>query len=92
MVFILFYKDKIQYDEPKPLKESIQNTKNIYDHYKGRKFFQKYYREKMRDKEDERKNGFKPFFFKNQQSSYQHSNPIIFMLQSLLAQSQDMFI
>ena len=50
MVFILFYKDKIQYDEPKTLKEAIQNAKHMYDQNKSRKNFQKSWIDKMKDK------------------------------------------
>jgi hypothetical protein len=31
-----FYKDKIQFDEPKTLKETIRKSKYLYEHNKGR--------------------------------------------------------
>ena len=49
----------------------------MYDQNKGRNFFWKYYRDKIKEyKQDERKKGFKPYFFKNQKNSYQQSYPI----------------
>ena len=34
-----FYKDKIQYDEPKTLEETIRKAKYLYEHSKGRETF-----------------------------------------------------
>ena len=64
--FPSFYRDKIQYDEPSTLEEAIRKAKHMYDQNKGRNFFWKYYGDKIKEyKQDERKKGFKPSFFKN---------------------------
>ena len=34
-----FYKEKIQYDEPKTLEEAIRKDKHMYDRNKGRTIF-----------------------------------------------------
>jgi hypothetical protein len=36
-----FYNDKIQYDNPKTLEETIRRARNLYEHSKGRPVFQK---------------------------------------------------
>jgi hypothetical protein len=36
-----FYKNKIQYDDPRSLEESIRRSKCLYEKRKGRTFFQK---------------------------------------------------
>jgi hypothetical protein len=69
-----FYKDKIQYDEPRTLIETIRKNKYMYEKDKGKLFLHKSWRDK-KEKYDHRRNGFKPPFNrkypnKNQQDQY----------------------
>jgi hypothetical protein len=45
-----FISDKIQYDNPKTLKETIRSTKCLYDQKRGRSTFQKAWEDKMKSK------------------------------------------
>jgi hypothetical protein len=57
-----FISDKIQYDEPKALEETIRHAKCLYDQQRGRPNFQKAWEEKMKSKVEQRKKGTKiPF-------------------------------
>jgi hypothetical protein len=67
--FPSFYKDKIQFDEPENLEESMTKAKYLYEQNKGRTTFQKAWDEKNKGNMDQRK-GFKPPFFKNNSKSY----------------------
>ena len=49
-----FYSDKIQYDNPKNLEETIRRERHLYEHSKGRPFFQKYLNDKIKGKNDQR--------------------------------------
>jgi hypothetical protein len=60
-----FISDKIQYDHPKTLEETIRCTKCLYDHQRGRSTFQKAWDNKMKRKVEQRKKGTKPPFFRN---------------------------
>jgi hypothetical protein len=60
-----FYSDKIRYDNPKTLEETIRRERHIYEQSRGRLVFQKCWNEKMKGKKDQRKKGFKPLFFNN---------------------------
>jgi hypothetical protein len=60
-----FYSDKIQYDNPKTMEETIKRARNLYEWRKGRNFFQKAWNDKMKDKKDQKHKGFKPPFFRN---------------------------
>jgi hypothetical protein len=60
-----FYKEKIQYDEPRTLTETIRKAKYLYDQGKGRDSLQKYWKDKKKEKSDQRKKGFKPPFNRN---------------------------
>ena len=64
-VFHSFIDDKIQYDDPKMLEETIRHTKCIYDQQRGRLTFQKAWEDKMKSKVELRKKGAKPPFFRN---------------------------
>jgi hypothetical protein len=57
-----FYSDKIQYDNPKTLEETIRRERNIYEQRRGRLVFQNTYNDKMRGKKDQRKTKFKTIF------------------------------
>jgi hypothetical protein len=60
-----FYKEKIQYDEPRNLIETIRKDKYLYEQGKGRESLQKYWKDKKKDKSDHGKKGFKPPFNRN---------------------------
>jgi hypothetical protein len=60
-----FISDKIQYDDPKTLEETIRRDKFLYDQHRGRPTFQKAWEDKKKSKMDQRKKGTKPPFFKN---------------------------
>jgi hypothetical protein len=60
-----FISDKIQYDEPKKLEETIMHTNCLYDQQRGRLTFQKVWEDKMKIKVEQRKKGHKPSFLRN---------------------------
>jgi hypothetical protein len=66
-----FYSDKIQYDNPMNLEESIRRENHLYKQSKGMLVFQKTWNDKMKGKNDQRKKGFKPPFFKNNSQANQ---------------------
>jgi hypothetical protein len=57
-----FYKDKIQYDDPKTLSETIRKASYLYKKGKGKVYLQKYWKDKKRKKYNQRRKGFKPPF------------------------------
>jgi hypothetical protein len=59
------YSDKIQYDNPKTLEETIRRARNLYEQIKGRSVFQKTWNDKMKGKNDQRKKFCMPPFFRN---------------------------
>jgi hypothetical protein len=61
----LFISEKIQYDDPKTLEETIRRDKWLYDQLKARKNFQKDWEVNKKYKMDKRNNGAKPPFFRN---------------------------
>jgi hypothetical protein len=60
--FSSFYKDEIQYDEPKTLKETMRKAKYLYEQGKGRESLHKSWKDKKKEKCDQRRKGFKPPF------------------------------
>lgn len=58
--FPSFYKDRIQYDEPKSLEEAIKKAKHMYEKSKGKTDFRRSLKDKKRDNQNQRKKGFKP--------------------------------
>jgi hypothetical protein len=64
-VFPLFISDKIQYDDPKTLEETIRRDKCLYDQLKERPTFQKAWEDDKKFNMDQRKRGDKPPFFRN---------------------------
>ena len=48
------YSDKIQYDNPKTLEETISRARHLYEQSKGRSIFQKDWNDKMKGKKDQR--------------------------------------
>jgi hypothetical protein len=65
--------DKIQYDEPKTLEETIRRDKCLYDQQKERCPFQKAWEDKNKFKMDQRKKRDKPPFFRN--NPQEHKTP-----------------
>jgi hypothetical protein len=70
--FPSFISDKVQYDDPKTLEETIRHTKCLYEYKRGRPNFQKAWEDKMKSKVDKMKSkveqskkGTKPLFFIN---------------------------
>jgi hypothetical protein len=61
-----FYKENIWYDEPKTLTETIRKTKYIYEQGQCRESMQKSWKDKKKEKSDQRKKGFKPPFNRNE--------------------------
>jgi hypothetical protein len=70
-----FYKEKIRYDEPKTLTDTIRKAKYLYEQGQGRYSMQKSWKDNNKEKYDQRKKGFKPPFNinepnKNHQDQY----------------------
>jgi hypothetical protein len=63
-----FYKYKIQSHEPKTLTDSIRRDKRLYEKGKGRESFQNTWKDKKKEKYDERRKGFKPPSIRNSHS------------------------
>jgi hypothetical protein len=60
-----FYKENIQYHEPRTLNETIKKAKYLYEKGKSRESMQKYWKDKKKEKFDQRREGFKPHFNRN---------------------------
>ena len=61
------YKDRIEFDEPRTLEEEIRKAKYCYDQNKSKPGIHKAWKGKRNEKFDQRKKGFKPSNFQNQQ-------------------------
>ena len=61
------YKDRIEFYEPRTLGEAIRKAKYCYEQSKGKHDYNKTWKHKKNEKYDQRKKGFKPSNFKNQQ-------------------------
>ena len=57
------YKDRIEFDEPRTLKEAIRKAKYCYDQNKSKHDLHKAWKDKRNEKSDQRKKGFKPSHF-----------------------------
>jgi hypothetical protein len=68
------FSDKIQYDAPKTLDETIRIAKCLYDQHRGRPTFQKAWEDKNKGKIEKMKKGTKPPFFKNNSQGQTNSN------------------
>jgi hypothetical protein len=55
-----FISDKIQYDDPKTLEDTIRRANFLYDQHKGRPSFQKAWKDTKKNKMEQRKKGNKP--------------------------------
>jgi hypothetical protein len=49
-----FYSEKIQYDNPNTLEETIRRERHLYEQSKGRPVLKKAWNEKMKGKKDQR--------------------------------------
>jgi hypothetical protein len=65
-----FISDKIQYDDPKNLEETIRD-KFLYDQHKGKPTFQRDWEDKKKFNMEQRKKGNKPPFFRNSSQGQQ---------------------
>jgi hypothetical protein len=70
-----FYKDKIQFNEPKTLVETIRNAKYLYERGKCKESFQKSWKDKKEEKFDQRRKGFKPPFNRNNPNKHKQNQP-----------------
>ena len=61
------YKDKIEFDEPQTIEAAIRKAKYFYDQNKRKPDLPKECKDKKNNKFDQRKKGFKPSNFQNQQ-------------------------
>jgi hypothetical protein len=57
--------DKIQYDDPKTMEETIRREKCLYEQQREKPTFRKAWEDKIKFQMDQRKKGTKPPFFKN---------------------------
>ena len=60
------YKDQIEFYEPRTMEEVIRKAKYCYEQRKRKPDYHKAWKNKMNEKSDQRKKGFKPSNFKNQ--------------------------
>jgi hypothetical protein len=61
-----FYKEMIRYDEPNTLTDTIIKAKYLYEQVQGRESMQKSWKDKKKEKSDQRKKGLKPHFNRNE--------------------------
>ena len=61
-----YYKDKIEFYEPRTLEEAIRKAKYCYEQRKGKLDYHKTWKDKKNEKYDQKKKGFKPSNFRNQ--------------------------
>ena len=61
-----YYKDRIEFYEPRTLEETIRKAKYCYEKSRGKPNYQKIWKDKKNEKSDQRKKGFKPSNFRNQ--------------------------
>ena len=62
-----YYKDRIEFYDPRTLEEAIWQAKYCYEQRKGKLDYQKTWKDKKNEKSYQRKKGFKPSNFRNQQ-------------------------
>ena len=62
-----YYKDKIEFYKPRNMEEEIRKAKYLYEKSKGKPEYHKTCKDKKNDKSNQRKKGFKPSSFRNQQ-------------------------
>jgi hypothetical protein len=57
--------DKIQYDDPKTMEETIRKVKCLYEHQGERPILRKVWNDQRKFKKEQRQKGNKPSFFRN---------------------------
>jgi hypothetical protein len=57
--------DKIQYDDPKTMEETIRREKCLYEQQREKPTFRKAWDDQKRVKKEQRQKGDKPSFFRN---------------------------
>ena len=62
-----YYKDKIEFYEPRNMEEEIRKATYFYEQSKRKPDIHKVWKENKKEKFDQRKKGFKPSHFRNQQ-------------------------
>jgi hypothetical protein len=73
-----FISDKIQYDDPKMLEETIRRARCLYDQQRGRPNLQKDWGDTMKSKVEQMKKGVKaPFFINTAQGKTTLQKPIM---------------
>ena len=60
-----YYKDIIEFYEPRTLKETIRKDKYSYEQSRGKPDYHKTWKDKTNENFDQRKKGFKPYNFRN---------------------------
>ena len=72
------YKDIIEFYEPRTLEEAIRKDKYCYEKSKGKPDYHKAWKDKKNEKFNQRKKGFNPSRFRNQQKqpSQVANNPV----------------
>jgi hypothetical protein len=71
--------DKIQYDDPKTMEETIRRVKCLYEQQREKPTFQKAWDNQKRFKKEQRQKGSKPSFFRNspwRQSSFKEHGKV----------------
>ena len=61
------YKEIIEFYEPRTMEEAIRKAKYFYEQSKGKPYYHKAWKDKKNEKSNQRKKGFKPSNFRNQQ-------------------------
>ena len=61
------YKYRVEFDEPRTLEGAIRKVKYCYKQSKNKSGFQKTWNDKRSEKSNQRKKGYKPSNFRNQQ-------------------------
>jgi hypothetical protein len=60
-----FISDKIHYDDPKTMEETVRKEKCLYNQHKGNPTLQRSWEDKRKFKREKRQKGNKPPFFRN---------------------------
>jgi hypothetical protein len=61
----LLFRDKIQYDDPKTMEETIRREKCLYEQQREKPTFRKAWVDQKKFKKEHRQKGKKPPFFRN---------------------------
>ena len=61
------YKDRIEFYESRTLEEAIRKANYFYEQNKGKPYYHKTWKDQKNEKFDQKKKGFKPSNFRNQQ-------------------------